>query len=367
MHLVIVHNQDFAHLPAGISRVSQDAVLGVVSAFQEALATRDAVLSTVAVLDASSLSGELFSSADLVVNLCESLGGDARGEMVVPALLELAGVPFTGSGPLSILLCLHKHKAKELLRARGIPTPDWALVERMEDLAAMALPLPAVVKPDREDASIGIDRHSLVHDRAELAWACERVLTERRQPALVERFVDGRELNVALLGAPPQVLPINEIDFTGLDPDHPRIVTYAAKWDESAPEFHTTPPVPCNLSPAQLEQVGQVARQSFEALELRDYGRVDIRLAADGTPFVIEVNPNCDLSPGAGFSKAALAAGLSYSSLVWRIVEIAGSRHARPTAGLERPPAARADARGNRRVPPGRDEVRPGVGPARPG
>ncbi|HEY3451704.1 MAG TPA: ATP-grasp domain-containing protein [Myxococcales bacterium] len=338
MHIAILYNHDFAHLPEGVTRNSQDAVVGVVHAFEQVLTARGASVSTFpAGQDPFSFPRDFVAGKpDLVINLCESFAGDARGEIIVPTLLDLLGVPYTGSGALTLLLALHKHKAKEILQARGIPTPAWHLVERPEDLAAVNLPFPVIVKPAHEDASIGIDRRSLAQDAAQLAWACQRVLTERQQPALVERFVDGRELNVAVLGpdgaAELQVLPINEIDFSGLAADHPRIVTYAAKWDEAAPEFKGTPPVRSQLPAETLERVSGVARAAFRALELRDYGRIDIRLSSDGTPYVIEVNPNCDLSADAGFAKAARAAGMDYEALVWRLVEIARSRHARPTA-----------------------------------
>ncbi|MBI5548805.1 MAG: ATP-grasp domain-containing protein [Deltaproteobacteria bacterium] len=367
MRIAILYNDDFSHLSPGVNRSSQDAILGVVASFERALAARGAAVFAFPVgADAFGFSDDFLDAApDLIVNLCESFGGDARGELIVPALLDLLRVPYTGSGPLALALALHKHKAKEILRARGIPTPEWQLIERLDALDKLDVPLPAIVKPAHEDASIGIDRRSLVKTRSELAWACERVLTEHRQPALVERFIDGRELNVGLWGAPPEILPIHEIDFSHLDPAHPHVVTYAAKWDEAAPEYQATHSVPCRLDPQALDRVRQVARGAFEALELRDYGRVDIRLAADGSPYVIEVNPNCDLSLDAGFARAAQAAGIDYESLVWRLVEIAMSRYARPSHDGEGLGAAGPDARGNRRAPAGRGRLRPGAGPAR--
>ena len=370
MRIAILHNDDFAHLPQGVDRKSQDAILDVVVAFERALKARGAQVDVHPIgADPFAIDRSAFSDApDLVFNLCESFAGDARGELIVPALLDLLGVPYTGSGPLTLALALHKHKAKEILRGRSIPTPEFALVEQLEELSRLEVPLPAIVKPAREDASIGIDRLSLARDEKELAWACARVLTERRQPALVERYIEGRELNVALLGTvegkgAPEVLPISEIDFSRLASDHPRIITYAAKWDESAPEFYTTEPKPCVLPEAELARVRDVATRAFKALELRDYGRVDMRLAADGTPYVIEVNPNCDLSPDAGFARAARAAGMDHEALVWRLVDIARSRHARPSTVVERPGEPLADAPRDRRVPPGRGELRDGAGP----
>ncbi|MGC4121478.1 MAG: ATP-grasp domain-containing protein [Myxococcales bacterium] len=338
MHIAILYNHDFEHLPEGVSRNSQDAVVGVVRTMETALCARGASVSTFPVgQDPFAFPKEfLAGKPDLVINLCESFAGDSRGEIIVPTLLDLLGVPYTGSSALPLLLALHKHKAKEVLRSNGVPTPPWHLVRRPEDIEGVRLRFPVIVKPAHEDASIGIDRLSLARDAEQLRFACLRVLTERRQPALVEEFIDGRELNVAVLGpdggAELQVLPINEIDFSGLAADHPRIVTYAAKWDEAAPEFKGTPPVRSQLPAATLETVSQVARAAYRALELRDYGRVDIRLSTDGVPYVIEVNPNCDLSADAGYAKAAKNAGMDYEALVWRLVEIARSRHARPPA-----------------------------------
>jgi D-alanine-D-alanine ligase len=365
MRIAILHNFDFVHLPPGVARRSQDEILGVVAAVQRALETRGATIRVVPVaLDPVAFAPDFLKDRpEVVVNLCESLGGDSRGEMLVPGLLDLMDLPYTGSGPLTLGLALHKHMAKELLRARGVPTPEHALIERPEDLRAVRLGFPLIVKPAREDASIGIDRHSVVHDPESLASACERVLDEHAQPALVERYIEGRELNVALLGHPPQVLPLAEIDFEKLAPDHPRIVTYAAKWDEASPEFIATPPVACKLSPDLGALVSKTALAAFDALGCRDYGRVDIRLAPDGTPYVIEVNPNCDLSPDAGFARAARAALIDYDALIWRLVQIAKARdHAHTTPLPLRPAGARANARADRRLHAVRGELRPRAG-----
>ncbi len=328
MHLAILHNDDFAHLPADLTRRSQDAVVDMAHAFAASLTKRGAQVELVAVgAEPLAFLPALDRLApEVVVNLCESVGGDSRAEMVVPALLELHGYAYTGSQPLALSLALHKATAKDLLKGRGVPTPEHALVEKLEDCRRLSVPLPAIVKPAREDASIGIDRFSVVRTPQELERACARVLERHRQPALVEQFIDGRELNVALLGDPAQVLPIAEIDFSGMPRGVPRIVTYNAKWDEASAEFLGSPPIRCVL-PAKLERrVQQVAREAFTAVGCRDYARVDIRLSADGVPYVIEVNPNCDLSPDAGFARAARNGGVDYDALAWKLVELARGR-----------------------------------------
>lgn len=355
MRITILHNLDFMHLE-GLDRRSQDAVLDVVSAFRRALVPRGVQVSVLPVAeDPVAFVRALREDApDLVVNLCESLSGEARGEMLVPGLLDLAGLPYTGSGALALALALHKDKAKDLLRGRGVTTPVSGLVCRLRDLRTLDVPLPAIVKPSREDASIGIDRQSVVHDRAALERACRRVLTRYRQPALVEQFIAGRELNVALFGPEPKVLPIAEIDFSGLPADHPRIVTYAAKWDEASPEYHATPPVRCRLPAPLQRRVEQTARAAFQALECRDYARVDIRLSPDGVPYVIEVNPNCDLSPDAGFARAAGLAGLQYDEMVWTLVQMAQKRGTAPAeakSARTKPTPPRAARRPERAAP----------------
>jgi hypothetical protein len=138
----------------------------------------------------------------------------SRGESLVPAMLELANVCFTGSSSLSLALSLHKNKAKEILRARGVPTPASIVVRRVEELVTVDLPFPLIVKPSREDASVGIDFDSVVHDRASLGKIVSRVLRTFQQPALVEQYIDGREIYVPLLGNEGRrPLPLTEIQF----------------------------------------------------------------------------------------------------------------------------------------------------------
>jgi D-alanine-D-alanine ligase len=235
-------------------------------------------------------------------------------------------------------LALHKHKAKEVLRARGVPTPEAAFVTQKGQI--VALPFPLIVKPAREDASVGIYSESVVSDEAALQARIAHVLDQYRQPALVERYIEGREIYVSLLGrvgASPEVLPFFEIDFSGLPADRPRIVSFEGKWVEDSVEYAGTKPVRCDLEPAVAARVAAAAQGAWDALELRDYGRVDIRLAADGTPYVIDINPNCDLSHEAGgFARAARAAGLTYDDVVARLLELALARQPHAQAKIPR-------------------------------
>jgi D-alanine-D-alanine ligase len=264
--------------------------------------------------------------ADCAFNLCESLCGDARLESAVPLLLELLGIPFTGSPPEVLSFALRKDRVKQRLEAAGIPTPRGRVLTCASD--PCDLPFPLIVKPVREDGSVGIWHTSVVHDHDELTRAVEAVVSTFRQPALVEEFIDGRELNVALIGHPtPRVLPLSEIDFTALPPGVPRIVSYDAKWSAgSADDLGTVPVLHPQLPNSVAARVRRAAAEAFRAVGVRDYGRVDVRLAASGVPYVVDVNPNCDLSTGAGMARAAAAVGIDYAALVGLLVRYASRR-----------------------------------------
>jgi len=266
---------------------------------------------------------------DLIFNLTESLNQDSRNEIVFPSVFDMLGYRYTGSGALAIGLALHKPKAKDILRSRGVPTPASCTIERVKDAAGVDLPYPLFVKLAREDASVGIRNDNVIHSKRALVRRVRDLLEEFQQPVLIERYIEGREVNVTLLGnAKIQALPFHEIDFSRLPPGRPRIVSYAAKWDESSPEYMGTVPVPMNDIPeATKAAIERAATAAFRALELRDYGRVDFRVSEDGTPYVIDVNPNCDISPDAGVARAALAAGMKYPQLIGRICDIAWERY----------------------------------------
>jgi D-alanine-D-alanine ligase len=338
MHIVILHNHDHELLEDDPGKEAREDVTRVASALAEALhrggtraeplAVRGSRLDFLETLDRK--------RPDLVINLCESLVADSRGEMAVPCLLEVLGLPYTGSSALSLGLALHKDKAKELLRAHGVSTPGFARVDRVEQAALVELPFPLIVKPAREDASVGVNRDSVVYERGELRRAVEAVLRTFRQPALVEQFIPGREIYVPLLGNHPRrALPLTEIRFGALFDGQPNIVSYRAKWEAGSPEYLNTPSVSCTLEDPELEaRILQTAMDAFAALDCQDYGRVDLRVSPEGVPYVIDINPNCDLHPEAGFAKAARAVGLDYPALAARLVEIALER----AHGHEHPP-----------------------------
>jgi D-alanine-D-alanine ligase len=277
------------------------------------------------------------AGADLVFNLVESLRGEARFEAAASWIFELLGLPYTGSPPRAQTLALEKPLARAVLGAAGIPIAPGAVLERGDESLAPAGPGPWIVKPAREDASHGIALESVCRTPAAARARARFVIETYRQPALVEEFVDGLELNVSLLGegARLHALPLAQIDFSGFPADRPHVVTYEAKWVESSAEYRGSTPVPAaDLDPGTERRVEEVARAAYAALGLRDYGRVDLRLHRHLGPVVIDVNPNPDISPDAGLAKAAARGGLPYDELIRSIIDSALARaHPRARTG----------------------------------
>lgn len=282
------------------------------------------------------------TNPDAVFNLCESIHGDNRFESLMPSLMDLADIPFTGSCSFGLSLALRKEKVKDILRGRNIPVARGCLISAAAECARLSLTFPVIVKPAREDASVGICSASVVRDQDALEKRVAYVLENYRQPALVEEYIEGREIYVSVLervGQEPQVFPFFEIDFSDMPDDRPKIVSFEGKWIEDSIEYKGTRPVRCEgLSDEMRSLIAQTALEAFRAVGLRDYARMDIRLSSDGVPYVIDVNPNCDLSDLAGgYSRAAKAAGLSYRELILRIVGLALARRPSGQPTVEKP------------------------------
>jgi D-alanine-D-alanine ligase len=278
---------------------------------------------------------------DIVFNLAESFAGVSALESNVAGLLNLLNLRYTGSSPAGLLLAGDKSLAKQMLGFHGIKTPEFATVYRGAVEWAGELEFPVIVKPPQEDASIGITKRSVVHDLKELFGRIDDLHEEFRQPVLVEEFVDGREFYVGVLGnAHPQALPIVELDFSKFPAGMPRVASWEAKWGadgsgagaeaEKSAEFAGTRSIfPTDLDEQLTERIQQTAVRAFDALRLRDYARIDLRVTSAGEIFVIEVNPNCYLESNAEFARAAERDGLAYTPLIARILELANARYAR--------------------------------------
>lgn len=269
---------------------------------------------------------------DVIFNLCESVLGKSSMEMCIAGVYELLDIPYTGASAMALGMALNKGLAKSLFVTNKIPTPKFLIVSPDDALPSrLSFPYPAIVKPISEDASIGIDNNSIVKNKKDLIERIKFVHEEFSQAALVEEFIDGRELNVAVLAdddAAFETLPISEISFDTLPEGNPRIVSYEAKWVEESPLYHTTLPIcPAKLDKKTAELARELALRSAIALGLRDYGRVDMRLReSDGALFVLEANPNPDISLDAGFMRAAAASGRTHDATIVEIVKQAAKR-----------------------------------------
>jgi D-alanine-D-alanine ligase len=272
------------------------------------------------------------SAPDVVFNLCESMAGDPRNEPTFAGLLDLFEIPYTGADLPALAACLFKRRSKDILLGRGVPTPPHRYLldlAALDDPSLETLDYPWFLKLGHEDASIGINEDNRVQDAAALRTRARAMMDEFAQPVLAERYIEGREVNVTLLGngADLQILPLHEIDFSAMPPGRPRIVSYAAKWEEDHVDYAGTKPVPLrDATPAMIARCEEAARAAWDAHGLRDYARVDLRIDRDGMPWVIDVNPNPDISPDAGVARAAAAAGMSYVDLITRIVDFAWAR-----------------------------------------
>lgn len=267
---------------------------------------------------------------DLVFNLLEGINGVACYEDWTVGALELTGVPFTGCRFASITLCHRKHVANTLLDRAGVPVPPFALARKNELPAGLKLPV--IVKPSGEDASVGIDAGSVCETKKAVKERLALV-SEQWDEVMVQEFVDGREFYVGFLGN--HVLPLSEIDFSSLSTRYWRIVSYAAKWNEASPEYTGTVPVtPAKVDRPLADKIIAVARRAWETLGGEGYGRVDMRVTAEGQPYVLEVNPNPDLSTNAGYACMAKAEGWDYDTLVANVVKEALDRTGRRNAAL---------------------------------
>jgi len=269
-----------------------------------------------------------YPPADWVVfNLGEGLEGLLFEEARIAWAFAAMGYAFTGSGGDAILRSTHKGQAKTLLARAGVPTPPWQIfynLTEVDERNIAALSFPLIVKPVAEDASLGVGPEAVVHTADALRERVAYVVERYRQAALAEQFIAGREFNISLWGDPPEVLPLAEIDFSAFDDTFQQIVSFSAKWEEDSFDYKHTPVVcPARVSLGLRHRIMATAKRAWRAIGCRGYARVDMRVAADNTPYVVEVNCNPDISPDAGFFRAARAAGYDYTAMVAQILRLA--------------------------------------------
>ncbi len=254
---------------------------------------------------------------DIVFNLTEGYAGRNR-ESQVPILLEMVGMPFVGADGLTLGLTLDKLLTKKVLLSEGIPTPRFVEIKDVDALPAMDLRFPLIVKPRYEGSSKGLSRSSLVRDPAALRQQAQWLIATYRQPALVEEFITGTEFTVAILGNdPPEPQPVVQVKLEGHLALGERFFTFEDLKSEAAVEY-----VCPTLAPHALqERIAQYAVQAYQAVECRDFGRVDVRVDAAGQSHILEINPLPSLSTEDTFMSVARARGISYASIINEIIQ----------------------------------------------
>jgi D-alanine-D-alanine ligase len=321
MKILLAYNLPFA-LKKRSDEISEEAVLEQVSAVKKNMLSKGRHIEVFGVGSVKDAVRKIETfRPDLIFNLCEAFRGDPKKEMNVAALWELLGIPYTGCEARTLALSQNKVMAKKIMLSSGIPTPEYETAKSCP--ARTSLSFPIIVKPAFEDGSVGIDSSSVVNDLSALKKAVRRVLKKYGTPALLEKYIEGKEFHVSIIGTEkPLALSVSETDFSHFPKNLFKIVTYSAKWHKESEEFIKTPSIcPAKISKLLERKLKETALNVFEIFGGKDYARVDFRVDKSGKLFVIEFNPNPDISEGAGYANVLAVSGISYANFVSAIIK----------------------------------------------
>jgi len=275
----------------------------------------------------------------IIFNWCEGVEDEIGGDARVCADLEAMGFTYTGNAPYALKLSVEKGRAKRVLQRWKIPTPGGREFRHPDEVRPDnwdETNFPAIVKPVSAHCSVSITREAVVHDLESLRQRVAYVTETVKEPALAEKFIAGREINVGIWGnGRPRVLPLREIDFSRVENPLHHMVTWDSKWVPDSPEWNSMPVITQPVvSEALRARIEQVALATYRAFDCRDYARVDLRIDKDDQPYVVDVNPNPDICPDGGFAGACYAAGYSYGEAISNIIAMALARRNRRQALL---------------------------------
>ncbi len=262
----------------------------------------------------------------MAFNLCEAVDDNPRLAGHPAAVMELLNIPFSGSPAAALMVTTDKHLMKLALTAGGLKTPGAFLFSGEEVVTFSPLRFPVILKPQYQDASIGIDQESVVTDPSILVKTLHQIY-KTYGPTIVEEFIEGREFNVSLLGSStPEVMPVAEIDFSGLPDNLFKLVGYRAKWEPDSIEYLQTRRTFPELPDTVAREIAAASIQCYQLFGLQDYGRVDLRLDRNGNAHILEINANPSLSPDAGFPAAVQKSGRDYSAMVEKLISFVEAR-----------------------------------------
>ncbi len=263
---------------------------------------------------------------DLVWNFVETFHGHRHYESNIAGILELLKVPYTGCGYRALLICQDKALSKKILKHHRIPVPPFVVSRRAQPLKKLTkTAFPVIVKPLAEEGSVGISRDSFAEDEAQALARAEFLHKRMGRDAIIEQFIVGRELYVGVLGNDRlSVFPPREIKFSKVPEGEPRYASYKAKWDPDYRErwgiFNTFAD---ELDEKTLRDIRNIAKRTYKVLQMRGYGRIDLRLSPEGKLFVMEANPNPEVAMYEDFAEGAARGGFEYNDLIERIVDLA--------------------------------------------
>lgn len=327
--VVIIHNTGGEPTP---EQAAEDEIRETLEAAEASLAKlgrRFVRLTLEPPLSEAAAALEGLPRESVILNLFEGFPDDPPSEVQIGLLLKKLGLRSTGCPPMAMHLGLHKDLCKEILSAQGLPVAEGLVIRSSEDLCdPLPFPFPAFLKPAADDASHGIGPDNLVPEPEAYRERATELLDRFQCGVLVEPYLSGREFNCGIVESDRgiEALPPSQVDYSGLPPGHPPVLTFAAKWNPGSDIFQLTPTVcPAPVSRELLERIQALSLRAFQAIRCRGYARVDMREDASGRLVIMEVNPNPDLAPSAGLAKQARAKGWDYSDLLAALLSCAES------------------------------------------
>ncbi len=272
------------------------------------------------------------SDVDLVFNVCERVNGSSLLEPHAAALLDILQIPYTGSSPFTLSLCIDKIRVKKLLAFHNIPTPKWDYAYDLDDEIDESLEYPLIVKPANTDNSIGITNESVVTNQEELKKQLKKVIVDIGRPALVEEYIDGDEYDVSIIGSDDsslRVLPLSRSIFKNMEKGQWHIYTHELKFGGKNPrDFGIVVQRPAKNISKRLEKLlSEISLDTYNILDCHDYGRVEVKVDASGNPYVIELNPNPSIAPSDCIPQVAKLVGMDYGDFLEEIIQMAIRRY----------------------------------------
>lgn len=270
------------------------------------------------------------SDVDLVFNVCERINNSSLLEPHAASIFDTLQIPYTGSNPFTLGLCIDKIRVKKLLSYHKIPTPEWDYIYSLEDEVRDDLRFPLIVKPANTDNSIGITNDSVVRNKAELRRQLEFVIKDIGRPALIEEYIDGDEYDVPIIGSEEddlRILPLARSIFDDLPEGLWHIYPFEAKYTDGGEYKKIVVQRPPKINKKLEQLIGEIALDTYNILDCHDYGRIEIRVDKNNNPYVLELNPNPSLDAEGTFSASAELIGLDYGDFLEEIIRLAIKRY----------------------------------------